>query len=105
MFMFDGAMEKIFSKCVPFDEGEIANSESCQNIRRELRAVRSFLERRDPQVMACIDSYVDTYLGLVDLECRHYFAEGYRMGVEKIVSISSKAAPNPPEKAPAGAPD
>lgn len=70
MFTFDETMENTFAKCIPFDEGGIANSESCQNIHRELRAIRSFLERRDPQVMACIDSYLDTYLGLVDLECR-----------------------------------
>lgn len=105
MFTFDETMENIFEKCVPFGEGEIAGGEDCQSVHRELRAVRSFLERRDPQVMACIDSYIDTYLGLVDLECRHYFAEGYRLGLEKIVALNSKTTPAPPKNAPAGTSD
>ena len=38
--------------------------------------------------MECIDRYIDHYLDLVDLECRHYFAEGYRIGSTKIVQLN-----------------
>lgn len=89
MFEFDPAMEEIFSQCVPFGESEIGRGEDCQQIHRELKAVRDFLGRRAPDTMECIDAYVDTYLGLVDLECRHYFSEGYRLGLSKIVQLSS----------------
>lgn len=89
MFTFDPNMEVLFSRCVPFDEGKIAQSESYQEIHDELRSVRKFLERRAPEIMSCIDSYMDTYLELVDLECRHYFAEGYRLGFEKIVQLNN----------------
>lgn len=91
MFEFDPVMEKAFSECVPFDEGEAAGSDNGQTVRRELRLIRQFLERRDPEVMACIDGYMDKYLDLVDLECRHYFAEGYRMGMAKVVQLSSNS--------------
>jgi hypothetical protein len=41
------------------------------------------LEQYAPESMADVDAYLDTYLELVDLECRHYFAEGYRLGEKR----------------------
>lgn len=89
MLVFDHDMEMRFIKCVPFDESEIIKSESYQDIQRELKATRKFLERRVPDTMACIDAYMSTYLELVDLECRHYFAEGYRMGCGKVLQFKN----------------
>lgn len=91
MFEFDPHMEKLYSKCVPFDEGEIVKSESYQAVRKELRLIRQFLERRAPETMANLDVYVDKYLEVMEMECRHYFAEGYRMGVSKVVQLSSNS--------------
>lgn len=91
MFEFDPHMENLYSKCVPFDESEVAKSESYQDIRRELQLVRKFLERCAPETMTNLDAYVDKYLELVDLECRHYFLEGYRLGTKKIVQLKNSS--------------
>ena len=98
MFEFDESMEKLYIECTPFDEGELGNGPDHARIRRELQAVRTFLERREPYIMECIDQYIDHYLDLVDLECRHYFQEGYRIGTQKVVQlsiISRSASDNP----------
>ena len=89
MLIFDREMEKRYIQCVPFDEGDIIKSESYQEIQRELKATRKFLERRVPDTMACIDAYMSTYLELVELECRHYFAEGYRIGCGKVIQFKN----------------
>lgn len=89
MFVFDPSMEKIYAKCAPFDESEIAQSIACREISEELRAIRTFLKRRAPDIMECIDAYVDKYLEMVELECRHYFAEGYRMGCGKVLQFKN----------------
>ena len=99
MLGFDPAQEELLAQCVPFGESELGRGEDCQRVHRELKAIRDFLTRRAPDTMACIDSYVDTYLELVDLECRHYFWEGYRLGLRKVaqlrnISTSSTDSPS-----------
>ena len=89
MFEFDENLEKLYAECTPFDESELGNGPDHARIRRELQAVRAFLERREPHIMACIDQYLDHYLDLVDLECRHYFRESYRLGLNKVIQFSS----------------
>jgi hypothetical protein len=73
-------MEEIFSQCRPFDESAIRAGEDYARTASSLQAARRLLEKYAPETMADVDAYLDTYLELVDLECRHYFAEGYRLG-------------------------
>ena len=84
MFKFEENLESAFAACTPFDESPLRNSEEYQQISRSLLAARQFLDRHAPGTMADVDTYLDTYLDLVDLECRHYFAEGYRLGRESV---------------------
>jgi hypothetical protein len=80
MFQFDPPLEAAFAQCVPFDESELRASEDYRKVARTLRDARQLLERHAPESMADVDAYLDTYLELVDLECRHYFAQGYLLG-------------------------
>jgi hypothetical protein len=80
MFQFERPLEDAFSQCVPFDESAICSSEDYARTARSLQAARRLLEKYAPESMADVDAYLDAYLELVDLECRHYFAEGYRLG-------------------------
>lgn len=82
MFQFEEQLESVFTQCTPFDESDLRNSEDYRKISASLRAARHFLDRHLPNATNFIDTYLDTYLDLVDLECRHYFAEGYRLGRE-----------------------
>ncbi len=82
MFQFEESLESIFAQCVPFDESPICQSPEYEEISQTLRATRQLLQRHAPESMADIDAFLNTYLELVDLECRHYFAEGYRLGRE-----------------------
>lgn len=99
MLVYDREMEKRYNECVPFDEGEIIKSASYNELQMELQETRRVLERRVPDTMACIDAYMSTYLEMVELECHHYFAEGYRVGCGKVIqfknnSISSNDNPS-----------
>lgn len=98
MFVFDPAMEMQFAQCTPFDESAIAQSATYQEACEELAAFRKFMERRAPDIMECVDKYMDIYLEIVDLECRHYFYEGYRIGSKKVVqlNIMSKSSTDNP---------
>lgn len=98
MFFFNPKMEMKFAQCTPFDEGDIAQSADYEEARRELAAFRKFMERRTPDVLECVDKYMDIYMELVDLECRHYFQEGCRIGSKKVVqlSITSKSSKDNP---------
>ena len=80
MFQFEEALETVFARCTPFDESPIRRSEEYISISKSLMAARQFLDRHFPGDTGNIDAYLDTYLDLVELECRHYFAEGFRLG-------------------------
>lgn len=80
MYQFEPWLESIFAECTPFDESGIRKSPKYAQISDTLRATRRLLERHAPESMADIDAFLDTYQELVDLECRHYFTEGYCLG-------------------------
>lgn len=82
MFQFDEPLETLFAQCAPFDESSIRQSEEYKKKSEVLQTCREFLQILDPEVVTCIDLYMNTYLELVDLECRHYFSEGYRLARE-----------------------
>ena len=82
MFQFEESLESVFAQCVPFDESPLRQCEDYEKNSLAIQCFREFAEILDPEVVKCIDAYLNTYLALVDLECRHYFAEGYRLGRE-----------------------
>ena len=80
MFQFQDWLEELYAQCTPFDASTLRQSPEYAEISQTLRAARQLLERHAPDSMADIDAFLDTYLELVDLECRHYFTEGYVLG-------------------------
>lgn len=87
MFEFEESLESAFARCTPFDESAVRQSEDYIRISQTLQDARRLLERHAPDSMADIDAFLDAYLELVDLECRHYFSEGYRLAREPYADI------------------
>lgn len=94
MYQFAPWLESLFAQCTPFDESPIRQSAECTEIAQSLRAARRLLARHAPESMADIDAFLDTYMEMIDLECRHYFSEGYCLG--RMTLLNSEAFPHPP---------
>ena len=86
MYQFEDRIEALFAQCTPFDESIIRKSPEYEEISRTLQATRRLLERHAPDSMSDIDAFMDAYLELIDLECRHYFIEGYCIGRANMIS-------------------
>lgn len=83
MFRFDPVTEIAFSRCVPFEESPVYQSDDCKQLLNAFHAAHRRLERRFPEEMEEIDDCLDVYLELSLLKCRYYFSQGCRLAAGK----------------------
>ena len=83
-YKFDEPLETLYQQCTPFSEGPLWNSDAHKEANRNIETLRRLLAAHDPTILNEVEAALDAYLDVVDLEVRHYFAEGYRLGRESL---------------------
>ncbi len=77
----DGKIKKLYTEAPRFDEGELYQSEAYrETVRRRLEIYDRLVLEYGNNILSMLDSYTEAVYGEMELEARHFFAEGYKAG-------------------------
>lgn len=75
------SMEELYQRAKRFDEGEIYQSPEYDKIaKRQMELYREMRALFGPFIVPLLEEYTDQIGEECEMECRHFFEQGYRMG-------------------------
>ncbi|WP_251445183.1 DUF6809 family protein [Vermiculatibacterium agrestimuris] len=76
------SLEELYQKAKRFDEGDIYQSEEYDAIARRQRELYTNMRLLCPAIHRLLDEYTEAMGDEMELECRHFFEQGCRLGRE-----------------------
>ena len=82
------SIEELYRKAKRFDEGDLYQSKEYSTIARNQREVyQKICALFGPAVVPLLEEYTAAVSDEIELECRHFFEQGYRMGCAEVRMI------------------
>ncbi len=76
------SMDDLYRKAKRFDEGDIYQSQEYQDVcARQIQLYEKLRRRFGAQITPLLEEYTAAIGDECDLENRHFFAQGYRLGI------------------------